>query len=339
MSAEDTTPLTEDDIRPAVLNHDKEAAYARDVERLLRRRDEFVEVPCPACGTEGGDQVWTKWTLSYLECPECGTVYISPRPSPDVVEEYYATSELYAYWNEHIFPASEDVRRERIFRPRVERVRSLCERYGISPSLLVEVGAGFGTFCAVAMESGLFERVLAIEPTPSLAARCRERGVDVIALPVEHVTIDEPVDVVASFEVIEHLFDPRTFVQRCFEILRPGGLLVLSCPNARGFEVLTLGPIADTVDTEHLNYFNPGSLAGMAASVGFDVLETSTPGVLDADIVRNKILLGAYDVTDQAFLRTVLIDRYEELGAGFQDFLQASNLSSHMWLAARKPLS
>ena len=39
---------------------------------------------------------------------------------------------------------------------------------------LVEVGPGFGTFAALAREE--FERVVAIEPTPELAAACRERG-------------------------------------------------------------------------------------------------------------------------------------------------------------------
>lgn len=40
----------------------------------------------------------------------------------------------------------------------------------------------------------------------------------------------EPFDVVVSLEVIEHLYDPRAFVARIHECLRPGGLLVISTP-------------------------------------------------------------------------------------------------------------
>ena len=37
--------------------------------------------------------------------------------------------------------------------------------------------------------------------------------------------------------------------------------MTVTCPNVEGFEILELGVIADTIDTEHLNYFNPRSLA------------------------------------------------------------------------------
>jgi 2-polyprenyl-3-methyl-5-hydroxy-6-metoxy-1,4-benzoquinol methylase len=37
-------------------------------------------------------------------------------------------------------------------------------------------------------------------------------------------------DAVVSLEVVEHLFDPRTFARRIFDLLRPGGGAVISTP-------------------------------------------------------------------------------------------------------------
>ena len=41
-------------------------------------------------------------------------------------------SQNYAYWNDVIFPASEAVRREKIFRPRAQRMADLCRRVGVT---------------------------------------------------------------------------------------------------------------------------------------------------------------------------------------------------------------
>jgi 2-polyprenyl-3-methyl-5-hydroxy-6-metoxy-1,4-benzoquinol methylase len=37
-----------------------------------------------------------------------------------------------------------------------------------------------------------------------------------------------PVDVVLSTEVIEHVYDPRGFLRNCYELLKPGGIIILT---------------------------------------------------------------------------------------------------------------
>jgi ubiquinone/menaquinone biosynthesis C-methylase UbiE len=41
----------------------------------------------------------------------------------------------------------------------------------------------------------------------------------------------QTMEVVVSFETIEHLADPRAFLAECERVLRPGGLLICSTPN------------------------------------------------------------------------------------------------------------
>ena len=311
--------------------------FASDVARLLARKDEFVPVSCPACGGADSRPAFRKHDLDYVVCEQCATMYINPRPTPAVLEMYYSTSENYAFWNEHIFPASEAVRREKIFRPRAQQVAAICERYGVRLGTLLEVGAGFGTFCEELRSLSLFERLIAVEPTPGLAATCRGRGLEVIEKPIEHVDLaGADVDVVASFEVMEHLFAPGDFVEQCARLLKPGGLFIATCPNGQGFDVATLQTLSNTVDPEHLNYFNPDSLSALVRARGFTVLEVRTPGKLDAELVRKRVLAGELDLTGQPFLQHVLVDAWEKVGAAFQDFLAANQLSSHMWLVARR---
>ncbi len=336
-----SSALTEQEIRPTELMEKQRAVALIDLERLLSRAPEFVEVACPACGSEASRFKFEKNNLRYVDCTQCATFYINPRPSEAVLEWFYRESPNYAYWNDVIFPASETARREKIFVPRVDRLLEVCRKYAVSTGSLLEVGAGFGTFCNEVVARGLFERVVAVEPTPNLAETCRKRGLEVIEKPVEQIELesDRGFDVVANFEVIEHLFRPADFITDMSKLLHPGGLLVITCPNGLGFDIETLGTASNTVDHEHLNYFNPASLAGLLTRQGLQVRECFTPGQLDAELVRNQMLSGGYDLSTQPFLKRVLIDDWDRLGQAFQRFLVDAGLSSNMWLVATKPVA
>jgi 2-polyprenyl-3-methyl-5-hydroxy-6-metoxy-1,4-benzoquinol methylase len=316
----------------------QESALARDVARMHARSAEFVVVPCPACSEGRQRERMKKYGFDFVECPACDTIYMSPRPSPAVLAEYYASSENYAYWAQYIFPASETARREKVHRPWLERVLAYCEKFGVCTNTLAEVGPGFGTFAELAKESGRFNQVVTIEPTPELATACRTRGLLVIEKRIEDVSESDldPADVLCAFEVIEHLFCPAEFVSHAARLLKPGGIIVVSCPNGLGFDIVTLGADSLAVDNEHLNLFNPRSLSALLSKSGFDVLDVTTPGRLDAEFVREAALKGSAQLDAQPFLRRVLIDEWERLGWPFQQFLASNGLSSHMWLAARR---
>ena len=193
-----------------------------------------------------------------------------------------------------------------MFRPRVQRIVELCDRLGVPRNLLVEVGAAHGMFCEEALATKAFGRIVAVEPGRALAQTCRGLGIETINLPVEQLQGITDANVVVSFETIEHLFSPRDFLAQCRKILAPGGLLVLSCPNYQGFDIQTLGPLSESLDAEHVNLFNPLSITLLLQACGFQVLECTTPGELDAELVRAQVLGGNCDLSDQPFLKTVL---------------------------------
>mgnify|MGYP000385923526 CR=1 FL=1 len=337
----DRGPLETESIRPAALMTDKTWAIEHDRAFLLDRREQWVHAPCPACEADEPEPFDTKLGFSYARCPACDTAYTTPRPGPELLDAFYRQSANYAYWNEHIFPATEPTRRERIFRPRAERLRTILDRLEVRTHTLMDVGAAFGTFCVEARDAGLADHVIALEPTPGLAATCRRRGLETIESTLESLPGDVRVNVLTAFEVIEHVFDPAAFVRRCTSALEPGGLLVLSCPNHRGFGVAGLGTPdhparSGTFDHEHLNYFTPDSLPRLLTRCGLRVVEVLTPGELDADLVRQAALRGEISLNDRPLLREVLLDHWTTLGADFQQFLREQRLSSHLWVIAQK---
>ena len=333
-----TINFSENDIRPDNLMDMERVNMLKDIGRLLQKRDEFVEINCPACESIKRTKSFIKYGFDYHQCKKCETLFISPRPDEKILNWFYTGSVLYKYWNDYIFPASEDARREKIFIPRVDSTLDICDKYLNSPSSILEVGAAYGTFCSEIKKKNIFQKVVAIEPTPWLAEICRKRGINVIQETIENIEFsdDNKFDVVVNFEVIEHLFSPKNFISNCHRLLNKNGIIIITCPNGQGFDFSVLGDKCESIDHEHLNYFNPTSIGILLESNNFKLLNVSTPGKLDAELVRKKVLSGDISLDKQKFLEMVLIDRWDDLNESFQRFISNNLLSSHMWCVAQK---
>ncbi len=58
--------------------------------------------------------------------------------------------------------------------------------------------------------------------------------------------------------------------------------------------------------------------------------------MLDADLVKNKILYGEFDIKTQSLLKRILIVSRAFPGAVLQEFLMQHEISSNMWVIVRK---
>ncbi len=327
-----------DAIRPDRLMAGQREAMARDIAMLASWRDGFVDVDCPACDSDGRIDLYEKYGLQHHRCTNCGTQYISPRPTDEMLGRFYAQSENYAYWAAHIYPASAETRRVQVFRPRLELVRRVLADRGRKGGTLVEVGAGYGILLEEAAATELFDRCVGLEPSPRLAEICRNRGIEVIEQPYETTALDQPADIIVAFEVIEHLFRPADFTAWLFRSVRPGGLILLTCPNICGFDTLLLGRHSTAVDHQHLNYFTPASIARLLERFGFVDVTVTTPGRLDVDLVRRAWREGVVDEAALGPFVAHLLDASDDaLDQRLQQFLQQAGLSSHMMAVARRP--
>lgn len=338
MQEKTNTSINLNEIRSDEFKEMQQQAYKNDISRLHNRLHEFVAVDCPACGGKNATFRFEKYKCKFLECQECATLYMSPRPTPDVMNDYYSNSENYAIWNKYIFPKSEASRREKICRPNLERMIEECKKLGKSNPAFLEIGPGFGTFSVLAKESGFFSTVSVVERTPSMAEACRSKGLHVIESALEEVENEffEAADVVVCFEVIEHIFDPIEFLAGVSRMLRPGGLFMFTCPNGKGFDTEMLQEASPSVDTEHVNLFNPESAAVLLERAGFEVTSAETPGRLDVELVRRAVLANEVKLTDDPFWKTLLVDKFETAAPSFQRFLVEQNLSGNMRIIARK---
>ena len=200
------------------------------------------------------------------------------------------------------------------------------------------MGAGFGTFCEELTREAVFRRIVGSSrrpiwprPAANVVSRSWRSPSKRSIRPTRSRRCGRQLRVhrapVPTGRLPSKLRSPPA----------PGRSSPAVLPNGKGFDVVALGKASDTVDAEHLNYFNPKSLALLVSAHGLEVLEVSTPGVLDADIVRKRALRGDLDLEAHPFLKQVLVEEWERLGGPFQEFLVQQRLSTHMWLVARRP--
>jgi len=99
-------------------------------------------------------------------------------------------------------------------------------------SRVLEIGVGQGAFLEKARGAGL--QVCGMELNPVGAQAAKEKGFTIVEKDMAALHTEDPTpwDAICAFQVLEHLPEPRLFLDQAIALLKPGGLLILSVPNA-----------------------------------------------------------------------------------------------------------
>lgn len=327
--------LREEDIRPLETFREYLRLSVQDSKRYFSSAEKD-DLPCPACGSTDVEPSFEKHHFGYARCKHCGTLYQTPRPTPDCFEAFYRDSVSSQYWAEEFFPRVAESRRERIFAPRVARLQELCAEHAFQPGTVMDIGAGYGIFLEEWLRQMPDSHLIAVEPSAHLADVCREKGFEVVQEMAEQVKgYDKVADLAICFEVLEHVHEPLAFVRTLRGFVAPGGYLLVSTLCIDGFDLQILWERSNSISPpHHINFFSINGLERLFTQAGFTDIEVITPGRLDVDIVRNA-LADYPDLLDgQRFLTRLIED--QELGDKFQAFLQENRLSSHAWILGRR---
>jgi len=130
----------------------------------------------------------------------------------------------------------------------------------------------------MALMSDLGWRVQGVDADPLVVESCTRIGLEAHVGTLEDMRYsDESFDVVTSSHVIEHVYDPESFLAEIRRILRIGGTAYLRTPNIdgfghRSFREFWLGLEAP----RHLFVFSPRTLTRAAQSAGFSSVKVFT---------------------------------------------------------------
>jgi hypothetical protein len=239
---------------------------------------------CVACGSHNISK-WNEknfWysqkavrdTFDIAKCADCGTGFLNPPPSPELLADIYSS-------NGQALPPGEVDYEQILVREKAcpigslgaARMAKVASDLKRSPSnRAIDVGSGFGFMSRELLASGfdveavnpgvdendVFEKMNGFRPKPVMLDQyVAEVGA-------------EPFGIAVLSQVLEHMVNPREQVRKLASLLDSGGVLVVGVPNFKSLFVSLLG----TKDNaclwipEHVNYFTAEGLAKLFESEG-----------------------------------------------------------------------
>jgi 2-polyprenyl-3-methyl-5-hydroxy-6-metoxy-1,4-benzoquinol methylase len=240
--------------------------------------------PCGRCGQEcrlvldgmRDDRFGAPGVYAILKCTHCGLEQTWPRPTAAALKDLYER-----FYNAGVTPESAYRRlRERFFASGLYRLwlawdgdMSFHGRRGAGR--LLDVGCNEGRSLSLYAQNG-FE-VEGLELNETAAAAARRRGFPVHTTPLAQFRPQAPYDVVVLANVLEHAWDPAAMLAQVRGLLRPGGEVWISCPNAASLWRRVFGRAWINWHVPfHLWHFSPQTLQELLASTNFSIIDQKT---------------------------------------------------------------
>jgi 2-polyprenyl-3-methyl-5-hydroxy-6-metoxy-1,4-benzoquinol methylase len=203
-------------------------------------------------------------------CENCKT--ISVHPLPENLLELYSDESNYA-GSGPISTGTFQVQRElRVF---LDSIRSDIA----APPKVLDIGCSTGSFLNFVKDKGFV--TIGVEPSQKLARHAKAMGHEILNQDFHSGLFEgDNFDLITCFDVIEHVNDPRGFLQNIVRLMSPTSFLLIKTPNMNSlwakltFLISRKLQLPSSVLTppHHVHNFTNQSLDYLASSEGLELI-------------------------------------------------------------------
>jgi SAM-dependent methyltransferase len=235
---------------------------------------------CAACGEKqvrtlfhSTDRLYhtTDREFAVVECVGCRLMRLHPLPDPSELRYYYPN--LYWFKPADSFAAHlEEMYRRLVLGDHVRFVlRAL--RDSEEEGIVLDVGCGGGLFLRLLSERGYQTAGLDFS-LDAAGMAWKQNGVPAVCASLSKAPFAPgSCAAVTMFHVLEHLYDPVSYIESAHKLLRPDGRLIIQVPNASSWQFLLFGKNWNGVDVpRHLINFKQKDLDALLDACGFEIL-------------------------------------------------------------------
>lgn len=267
-----------------------------------------------ACGTVEG--------FTYVRCPRCHSLFLADLPGPSAWAGLLADVSRYRHSPEAFHTDLAQSRTDHVYAPKLEWIRDTLRLQQMDHPTLLEVTTPPSPFTQLLHDSGVCAAVFTVD---EMAAAHQPIGPD----------DSQKVEVAVLLESLDRVDDPARLLQRVVERVVAGGLVFVTGLVVSGFDMAVLGlRNLYLYPPDRTNGFSLQGLSTLMTQAGLDLLEVSTPGMLDVEVVQAhrqrdpSLTLSAFE--DQ------LMRADRETREAFQVFLQQQRFSSFARFVGRR---
>ena len=256
---------------------------------------------CYLCGSDNIQKNFSVDDYTIAKCHACSLVFVQEHLTPEELDEFYRLSGVHQVYTEPDNQKNLDFY--------YERLRDMIQ-LRIPNGRILDVGCSEGQFLDV-MDGW---QCYGIELERSSADKARKKHGDNI----KSGTLEQKdfaansFDVITLQDVLDHMPDPVTSLQHCYELLKPGGLIVIKVHNISCLYARFTGKkFYAILPPTHLSYFNLKTLKIALGKSGFT-------------------FLSHHFIAHLMFLKTILFRLSGEKQQGL--FFYLFRLIEHSWL-------
>ncbi len=215
----------------------------------------WIPTTCPVCNFTGAREILgvrserllaqtlaLQMQIEDALCLRCGFVHAAARPDEASLLAYYRDAHIRS--SEFIY-----IKPDYDLAGRIDRIARFVRPRG----RILELGAGTGEFCAELEKAGWQARP--VDPLGGSTLPQAAAGFDALL----------------AYLVLEHVYDPRSFVENAVRHLAPGGIFIVEVPD------FVRDPVSSLV-SEHLWHYTPEHLSALLADFGLNVIDIDRSG-------------------------------------------------------------
>jgi len=262
--------------------------------------------------------------LEYLRCPETNSLFLAQLPAWAEWAKLLEAVGRVRQSPQAFHLDLEQSRVENVYLPKLEWIQEALRLQGMASPILLEAASPPSTFGRFLQQNGMFADVVTVDEMK--LAHLRETPAALKGRKAQAALL---------LESLDRIDDPQGLIGGVRANLGGGGLLFVTSLVASGFDMAVLGlRNRYFYPPDRANCFTLRALTALLEHAGFELIEVSTPGVLDVEIVESHLKADpAIPVTG---FEKELIASDREIRSAFQAFLQEKGLSSFARLVARK---